>query len=155
MRRSSAPWGLRPAPSSTCSMPSRPPLSAKASSRSPTTSSAAIARAVMTPAERVAELRAEIRRHEELYYLHDNPELTDAEFDGLMHELAALEAAHPELQDAASPTMRVGGPPKASIPRRTWCRCSASITPTAMRSYGNSMRGSAEDWAWRSPRNWS
>jgi DNA ligase (NAD+) len=35
----------------------------------------------MTPAERVAELRAEIRRHEELYYLHDAPELTDAEFD--------------------------------------------------------------------------
>jgi DNA ligase (NAD+) len=65
----------------------------------------------MTPAERVAELRAEIRRHEELYYLHDSPELTDAEFDGLMRELAALEAAHPELQDPASPTMRVGGRP--------------------------------------------
>ena len=65
----------------------------------------------MTPAERVAALRAEIRRHEELYYLHDAPELTDAEFDGLMRELAALEAAHPELQDPASPTMRVGGRP--------------------------------------------
>ncbi len=65
----------------------------------------------MTPAERVAELRAEIRRHEELYYLHDAPELTDAEFDGLMRELAALEASHPELQDPASPTMRVGGRP--------------------------------------------
>ena len=65
----------------------------------------------MTPAERVAELRAEIRRHEELYYLHDAPELTDAEFDGLMRELASLEATHPELQDPASPTMRVGGRP--------------------------------------------
>jgi DNA ligase (NAD+) len=65
----------------------------------------------MTPAERVAELRAEIRRHEELYYLHDAPELTDAAFDELMRELAALEAAHPELQDPASPTMRVGGRP--------------------------------------------
>ena len=65
----------------------------------------------MTPAERVAELRAEIRRHEELYYLHDAPELTDAEFDGLMRELAALEETHPELQDPASPTRRVGGRP--------------------------------------------
>lgn len=65
----------------------------------------------MTPAERVAELRDLIRRHEILYYLHDAPEIADAEFDALMRELAALEAAHPELQDRNSPTQRVGGEP--------------------------------------------
>src|SRR6185503_4893104 len=62
-------------------------------------------------AARVAELRAEIRRHEELYYLHDAPEITDAEYDALMRELQALETRHPELQDPSSPTTRVGGRP--------------------------------------------
>jgi DNA ligase (NAD+) len=65
----------------------------------------------MDPADRVAALRAEIRRHEELYYLHDSPELTDAEFDALMRELMAIEAAHPDLKDPTSPTTRVGGRP--------------------------------------------
>ena len=65
----------------------------------------------MTPAERVRHLRDEIRRHEEHYYLQDNPEISDAEFDALMRELGDLEAAHPELQDPHSPTQRVGGRP--------------------------------------------
>ena len=46
----------------------------------------------MDPAVRIAKLRALIRRHEELYYVHDNPEIPDAEFDALMRELVALEA---------------------------------------------------------------
>jgi DNA ligase (NAD+) len=65
----------------------------------------------MTPAERAADLRERIRHHEERYYVHDAPEITDAEFDALMRELAAIEAAHPELVDPASPTQRVGGRP--------------------------------------------
>lgn len=65
----------------------------------------------MTPAERIAELRARIRHHEEQYYIHDAPEISDAEFDALMRELAELEQAHPELQDPDSPTLRVGGRP--------------------------------------------
>jgi len=65
----------------------------------------------MTIAERLARLRAQIRHHEERYYVHDAPEITDAEFDGLMRELAALEATHPEHQDPSSPTARVGGRP--------------------------------------------
>jgi DNA ligase (NAD+) len=60
---------------------------------------------------RIDDLRALIRHHEERYYVHDAPEISDAEFDALMRELAALEAAHPEFQDPASPTMRVGGRP--------------------------------------------
>ena len=51
------------------------------------------------PAERIAELRDLIRHHEERYYLHSDPEITDAEFDALMRELVELEAAHPDLID--------------------------------------------------------
>jgi DNA ligase (NAD+) len=59
---------------------------------------------------RIAALREEIRRHERLYY-GGQPEITDAEFDGLMRELATLEGAHPELATDDSPTRRVGGAP--------------------------------------------
>ncbi len=61
------------------------------------------------PAERVRELRELIRRHEELYYIQANPEISDAEFDALLRELRALEEAHPELVTPDSPTQRVGG----------------------------------------------
>jgi DNA ligase (NAD+) len=60
---------------------------------------------------RVEELRGELRRHERLYYVENRPEITDAEFDGLMRELQELEAAHPELASPDSPTRRVGGEP--------------------------------------------
>jgi DNA ligase (NAD+) len=65
----------------------------------------------MDPAKRVDELRQEIRRHEELYYVQAAPEISDADFDTLMNELKALEAAHPELLTPDSPTQRVGGRP--------------------------------------------
>ena len=64
-----------------------------------------------TPAARAEELRRQIRRHEELYYVHATPEISDAQFDALMRELQALEAAHPELVTPESPTQRVGGRP--------------------------------------------
>ena len=63
------------------------------------------------PAQRVEELRAELRRHEHLYYVLDAPEIEDAAYDALMNELKELEAAHPELHSADSPTQRVGGKP--------------------------------------------
>jgi DNA ligase (NAD+) len=63
----------------------------------------------MTPAQRAATLRADIRRHEHAYYVLDAPEIADAEFDALLKELQALEAAHPELITPDSPTQRVGG----------------------------------------------
>jgi DNA ligase (NAD+) len=65
----------------------------------------------VTPADRIAALCDEIRRHERLYYERDAPEISDAEFDALMRDLRALEAAHPELVTPASPTQRVGGTP--------------------------------------------
>jgi DNA ligase (NAD+) len=59
--------------------------------------------------ERVARLRATIRYHQHRYYILDDPEITDAEFDALWRELVELEAAHPELRSDDSPTVRVGG----------------------------------------------
>ncbi|MDQ3754370.1 MAG: NAD-dependent DNA ligase LigA, partial [Acidobacteriota bacterium] len=57
------------------------------------------------------QLREEIRRHEELYYVHDSPEISDAEYDGLMARLQQFEEQHPELATPDSPTRRVGGRP--------------------------------------------
>ncbi len=60
---------------------------------------------------RVAALRERIRHHEDRYYVHDDPDISDAEFDALMRELIELEAAHPEVVAPDSPTQRVGGRP--------------------------------------------
>ncbi|MGA8525325.1 MAG: NAD-dependent DNA ligase LigA, partial [Candidatus Sulfotelmatobacter sp.] len=63
--------------------------------------------------EKKAEtLREKIRHHEYLYYVIDNPEISDLEFDKLMRQLKDLEAEHPELITADSPTQRVGGKPR-------------------------------------------
>ena len=66
-------------------------------------------------AVRVAELRALIEYHNERYYLEDAPEISDAEFDGLVRELRELETAHPELVTPDSPTQRPGGEPAATF----------------------------------------
>src|SRR5512145_369658 len=65
----------------------------------------------MSPSEQIERLRSEIRRHEELYYVQAAPEISDADFDKLMHELQALEQQHPDLVTPDSPTQRVGGRP--------------------------------------------
>ena len=62
-----------------------------------------------SPREEIEALRAEIIRHERLYYMQDAPEISDGEFDALMNRLKALEAAHPEFASDDSPTRRVGG----------------------------------------------
>jgi DNA ligase (NAD+) len=62
-----------------------------------------------TAADRAAKLRAEISRHDHRYYVLDEPEIPDAEYDRLFRELQALEAAYPELCRPDSPTQRVGG----------------------------------------------
>src|SRR5947209_2350880 len=68
---------------------------------------------VPTSVTRQAEkLRVELRHHEHLYYVMDAPKISDAEYDRMMLELRALEAAHPELITPDSPTQRVGGKPK-------------------------------------------
>src|SRR3954467_1919499 len=66
----------------------------------------------MNPAREIEKLRDELRRHEHLYYVLDQPEITDAEYDALIRCLQALETAHPELATPDSPTQRVGGKPR-------------------------------------------
>lgn len=58
--------------------------------------------------DRIDQLRAALHHHNYLYYVENQPEITDREFDELMHELQALEATHPERYDPNSPTQRVG-----------------------------------------------
>ena len=62
-------------------------------------------------AQEIEALRAELRHHEELYYVYDNPEISDTEYDALLVRLQELEAAHPDLVTTDSPTQRVGGRP--------------------------------------------
>ena len=63
------------------------------------------------PQQRLNELRDAIRHHEERYYIHNAPEISDEEFDRLLHELEQLEAEHPDLVTPDSPTQRVAGRP--------------------------------------------
>jgi DNA ligase (NAD+) len=64
------------------------------------------------PAAEIEKLRQELRHHEYQYYVLDQPEITDAEYDALMRCLQDLEAQHPELLTPDSPTQRVGGKPR-------------------------------------------
>jgi DNA ligase (NAD+) len=66
-------------------------------------------RASTDPATRAAELRRQLNHHAHCYYVLDAPEIADAEYDKLFQELQAIEAAHPELLSADSPTQRVLG----------------------------------------------
>ena len=65
--------------------------------------------------ERVVELRELIDRANRQYYVLDQPEITDAEYDALFRELVELETQHPELVTSDSPTQRVGGPPSEAF----------------------------------------
>src|SRR4030088_1796223 len=62
--------------------------------------------------QQIEQLRESLRHHEHLYYVLDQPEITDAEYDAMMRKLSGLEAAHPELMAPDSPTQRVGGKPR-------------------------------------------
>jgi DNA ligase (NAD+) len=66
--------------------------------------------------KQLASLRDEIRRHEDLYYLEDNPEISDQEYDALIEKLRKLEEQHPDLITSDSPTQRVGGRPAEGFP---------------------------------------
>lgn len=63
----------------------------------------------MTPKQRAEEITALLEKYNYEYYVLDNPSVSDAEYDRLMQELIAIEAAHPELVSPLSPTQRVGG----------------------------------------------
>ena len=65
----------------------------------------------------IEKLRDEIRYHENRYYILDDPEISDSEFDRLMRRLQDLEREHPELVTPDSPTQRVGGAPANAFPK--------------------------------------
>jgi DNA ligase (NAD+) len=69
------------------------------------------------PAARAAELRQLLDRASHEYYILDRPSLSDAEYDRLFRELQGLEAAHPGLRTADSPTVRVGTAPVSALPK--------------------------------------
>jgi DNA ligase (NAD+) len=67
-------------------------------------------------ARQIEKLRDEIRRHDELYYVENSPEISDREYDHLLEELQKLEEANPQLITPDSPTQRVGGRPAEGFP---------------------------------------
>ncbi|MBM4188957.1 MAG: NAD-dependent DNA ligase LigA [Gemmatimonadetes bacterium] len=78
-------------------------------------------------ARRVEALREQIRRANHLYHVQDAPEISDAEYDRLFHELRVLESAHPELLTADSPTQRVGAEPSSSLRKHSHHRPMLSL----------------------------
>jgi DNA ligase (NAD+) len=75
----------------------------------------------------VEALREKLRHHEYQYYVLDEPEISDAAYDGLMEELKALEAAHPQLITPDSPTVRVGGTPRDGFQKVQHARAMLSL----------------------------
>jgi DNA ligase (NAD+) len=69
-------------------------------------------------AKQIEKLREELRRHEYLYYVLDEPEISDVKFDRMMEDLKQLETVHPELVTPDSPTQRVGGTPRKGFETR-------------------------------------
>jgi len=65
--------------------------------------------------KQIADLREKLRHHEYKYYVQDDPEMSDAAYDRLMSRLHKLETAYPELITSDSPTLRVGGTPRAGF----------------------------------------
>ncbi|HEX4641947.1 MAG TPA: NAD-dependent DNA ligase LigA, partial [Candidatus Acidoferrales bacterium] len=72
----------------------------------------------ISTAKQIEKLREELRRHEYLYYVQDEPEISDVKFDQKMKELQRLEAEHPEFASSDSPTQRVGGAPRKGFETR-------------------------------------
>jgi DNA ligase (NAD+) len=69
-------------------------------------------------AKQIDKLRDDIRKHEYLYYVLDEPEISDVKFDRMMEDLQQLESAHPEFVTPDSPTQRVGGAPRKGVETR-------------------------------------
>jgi DNA ligase (NAD+) len=69
-------------------------------------------------AKQIEKLREDLRKHEYLYYVLDEPQISDIKFDRMMKELQRLESAHPELTAPDSPTQRVGGAPRKGVETR-------------------------------------
>ena len=99
--------------------------------------------------KRVEQLRDEIRRHNYLYYVKNDSEISDAAYDALFHELADLEAQHPELAAADSPTQRVGAEPATAFASAEHTRRMLSLDSSAdtddFRRFDERIRKSVDD----------
>ena len=73
----------------------------------------------MDPKERIIDLTAQLNHHNYLYYVQDNPEIADYEYDAMLRELEILEAKYPEFASEHSPTKRVGGAPVSQFEKVT------------------------------------
>lgn len=80
-----------------------------------------------TAKDQIEALRKQIRHHEHLYYVLDQPEIEDLAFDQLMRQLRALELEHPDLIRPDSPTQRVGGKPKDGFAKVAHSRSMLSL----------------------------
>jgi DNA ligase (NAD+) len=97
------------------------------------------AKAHRDPQQRAAELRQQLDYHGYRYYVLDDPEIGDDQYDALLDELRAIEAEHPELRTPDSPTQRIGGEPVSDLEKVRH--------PQAMLSLGNA-RSAEELRAW-------
>src|SRR5437899_728254 len=86
--------------------------------------------ATKTAAREIENLREQIRHHDELYYVHSNPSISDYEYDQLIKKLQALETEHPDLITPDSPTQRVSGRPVESFERAAHKRPMLSLDNT-------------------------
>ncbi len=107
--------------------------------------------------ERAEALRRTLRHHSYRYYVLDDPEVSDAEYDRLLRELEALEAAHPELSDPSSPTRQVGAPPSEAfrpyVHRIPMLSLQNAMTPDEFVAFDERLhRALGTDWAERSIR---
>src|SRR5690242_9905744 len=86
--------------------------------------------AAKATARQIEKLREEIRRHDDLYYVNNSPEISDREYDALLEQLQQLEQANPELVTPDSPTQRVGGRPAEGFPEVVHSRQMLSLDNT-------------------------
>jgi len=97
-----------------------------------------------TPGQQIEALRDELRHHEHLYYVLDEPKITDAEYDALMNRLKKLEAEHPALITPDSPTQRVGGKPREGFVKTPHSRPMLSLdnayNEDELRAWGQRVR---------------
>jgi len=102
-----------------------------------------------TVAQRIEWLREEIRRHDHLYFVLNRPEISDQQYDRLLHELRELEAAHPELITPDSPTQRVGERPLEGFAHVRHAPPMLSIdntySPAELREFDNRVRKGLEN----------
>jgi NAD-dependent DNA ligase adenylation domain len=107
------------------------------------------------PQARAAALRRQIEAANYAYYVLDSPSLADGEYDRLMQELRALEAAHPELVTPESPTQRVGAAPAVYCDNAACPAQAERRLPTTSRAAPPTSSRSAASWCRRcSPRAW-